>query len=198
MEPLGGGGRMPGSSLLDDLENDLMEAPQIDTGASSSGSGIKYRCACGAIISDKMQLLQHTQSCVIMQKEGFASFSQFLNGILDKQIGTDKEKLANLRAIFEIIVPQLGGGHSAPKQAFGYPKMDEKDEPMEPREPQAFMGYKEEKKEAPGDVVDASNMDGFMAPAERERAQTFYLQLQREREDQLCKFCEKVILDIDM
>ena len=98
------------------------------------------------------------------------------------------------------MVPQ-SQKNKAPNEAFGYPKMDEKDEPMMQRDPAQFIGYQdapEEKKEAPGDIVDASKIDGFMAPQERERAQTFYLQLQREREDQLCKFCEKVILDIDM
>ena len=85
MEPLRGGAqRNHGSSLLDDLENDMMEAPQIDTGASASSQDEKYQCACGLIISNKMKLMEHTQACIQMQKEGFASFTLFLSGILEK------------------------------------------------------------------------------------------------------------------
>ena len=38
-----------------------------------------------------------------------------------------------------------------------------------------FRGYIEEKK---GGNVDAGNLDQFMDPAERQRAQTYYMQVQ--------------------
>jgi hypothetical protein len=40
-------------------------------------------------------------------------------------------------------------------------------------------------------------MDFFMDNHERERAATFYRQLQNEREESCCKFCNKVILEED-
>ena len=68
----------------------------------------------------------------------------------------------------------------------GYPSF-EKDEKMASPKHAPFLGYMEpgeEKKEAPaGEKIDASALDSFMAPAERERAATFYQQLQREREE---------------
>ena len=33
----------------------------------------------------------------------------------------------------------------------------------------------------------------FMNPAERERAKTYYKQMQQEKEDSMCKFCNKEI-----
>ena len=33
-------------------------------------------------------------------------------------------------------------------------------------------------------------MDEFMDGAERQRAQTYYRQMQREAEERMCKFCE--------
>ena len=74
--------------------------------------------------------------------------------------------------------------HVPPKNAQpplpnGYPPISEKDEVMvDPqKDKDMFMGYREpgeEKKEKeepePGQKVDASAMDGFMAPAERQRA----------------------------
>ena len=41
-------------------------------------------------------------------------------------------------------------------------------------------------------------MDFFMSAQERERANTYYAQMQREAEDRMCKFCEKPITDADM
>jgi hypothetical protein len=35
--------------------------------------------------------------------------------------------------------------------------------------------------------------EDFMDPMERQRAQTYYLQLQREVEDSICKFCKKQV-----
>lgn len=32
-------------------------------------------------------------------------------------------------------------------------------------------------------------MEDFMDPAERVRAQTYYKQMQQDREDKMCKFC---------
>ena len=54
------------------------------------------------------------------------------------------------------------------------------------------------KKEAEPEVIDAGNMDFFMNAAERQRAATFYEQLQKEREESLCKFCDKVIFQSDL
>lgn len=53
-----------------------------------------------------------------------------------------------------------------------------------------FMGYKDEKQERPSGVM---NMDDFMAPGERERAKTYYQQVQRDAEERSCKFCDKQI-----
>jgi hypothetical protein len=35
------------------------------------------------------------------------------------------------------------------------------------------------------------NMDDFMDAGERERALTYYKQVQQEKEEKMCKFCEK-------
>ena len=42
------------------------------------------------------------------------------------------------------------------------------------------------------------NMEDFMEPGERLRAQTYYKQVQQEREERLCKFCEKQINQREM
>ena len=47
------------------------------------------------------------------------------------------------------------------------------------------------------DKVDANQMDFFMDAHERQRAATYYKQMQQEIEDRLCKFCDKQITDID-
>jgi len=38
---------------------------------------------------------------------------------------------------------------------------------------------------------------GFMDPFERQRADTYYENLQRETEERMCKFCNKQITDDD-
>ena len=43
----------------------------------------------------------------------------------------------------------------------------------------------------PEKKIKEMNMEDFMEPGERLRAQTYYKQVQQEREDRLCKFCEK-------
>ena len=40
-------------------------------------------------------------------------------------------------------------------------------------------------------------MDFFMNAGERERAQTYYKQMQRDREDACCKFCDKQITEAE-
>ena len=39
--------------------------------------------------------------------------------------------------------------------------------------------------------VDGNNMEDFMDPAERQRAKTYYLQVQQQAEEKMCKFCDK-------
>ena len=45
--------------------------------------------------------------------------------------------------------------------------------------------------------VNAANMEMFMDPGERQRAQTYYKQLERDAEDRMCHFCKKQITDRD-
>jgi len=45
--------------------------------------------------------------------------------------------------------------------------------------------------------VDAENFEDFMDHGERQRAQTYYKQIQQMKEDSLCKFCDKAITDRD-
>ena len=42
------------------------------------------------------------------------------------------------------------------------------------------------------------NFDDFMDPAERKRAQTYYEQVQKEKEDSICKYCDRQIKNSDM
>ena len=39
--------------------------------------------------------------------------------------------------------------------------------------------------------VNADQMDNFMDPTERKRAQTYYEHMQREAEERMCKFCDR-------
>lgn len=41
-------------------------------------------------------------------------------------------------------------------------------------------------------------MEDFMDPMERVRAQTYYKQMQQDREDKMCKFCDKQITQREM
>ena len=51
-----------------------------------------------------------------------------------------------------------------------------------------FMGYQK---------ANADDIDNFMSKDERERAQTYYKNLQFENEEKLCKYCDKAITQID-
>jgi hypothetical protein len=46
--------------------------------------------------------------------------------------------------------------------------------------------------------VNADQMDNFMDPKERKRAQTYYEHMQREAEERMCKFCDRQITEKDM
>lgn len=41
--------------------------------------------------------------------------------------------------------------------------------------------------------ANADDIDNFMSKDERERAQTYYKNLQFENEEKLCKYCDKAI-----
>lgn len=45
--------------------------------------------------------------------------------------------------------------------------------------------------------ANADDIDNFMSKDERERAQTYYKNLQFENEEKLCKYCDKAITQID-
>jgi hypothetical protein len=47
--------------------------------------------------------------------------------------------------------------------------------------------------EQPAQKFDAENMEAFMDFGERERAATYYKQMQQLKEESLCKFCDKMI-----
>jgi len=47
-----------------------------------------------------------------------------------------------------------------------------------------FMGYQQQQ-------VNVDDIDQFMSKDERERAQTYYKNMQIENEEKLCKYCDK-------
>jgi len=52
-----------------------------------------------------------------------------------------------------------------------------------------FRGYQQQ--------VNVDDIDQFMSKDERERAQTYYKNMQIENEEKLCKYCDKVITEHD-
>ena len=52
-----------------------------------------------------------------------------------------------------------------------------------------FRGYQQQ--------VNVDDIDQFMSKDERERAQTYYKNMQIENEEKLCKYCDKAITEHD-
>jgi len=55
-----------------------------------------------------------------------------------------------------------------------------------------FMGYQQQQQQVNVDAIDQ-----FMSKDERERAQTYYKNMQIENEEKLCKYCDKQITEHD-
>ena len=59
-------------------------------------------------------------------------------------------------------------------------------------------GYEKKEEEVSSPIIDGDSYLMMMDPAERQRAQTFYENMRREKEDSCCKFCDKVITQDEM
>lgn len=121
-----------------------------------------------------------------MQQDGFASFVQHISGFQTHQKNPnqlsmqDRQKINNLRAIFEMYVPVVPEGGAANLNQFEEEKKGEDD--MQIDSGQKFVGY-----QAPGlakknsEKVGEMHLENFMNPEERKRATIFYKQMEQER-----------------
>jgi len=91
-----------------------------------------------------------------------------------------------MRAIFQMMIPASGS-----RPIVNAPQEEEKNsgdhEMIDASSLANFKPpYMDQKQK-----VDVQNMEDFMDPVERERAQTYYQQVQQQAEEKMCKFCDK-------
>ena len=71
--------------------------------------------------------------------------------------------------------------------------------PKQGKNPFSVQPEERKKGEEPNSpIIDGDSYLMMMDPAERQRAQTFYENMRREKEDSCCKFCDKVITQDEM
>jgi phage FluMu protein Com len=101
-------------------------------------------------------------------------------------------KMGNLQNIFEMLMKTAANKASSDAQMF-----DEKDDGFipNPKKSNPFApqnGQIEEEIKSP--MINGEDMFCMMDPSERSRAETFYENMRIEKENSLCRFCDKVIL----
>ena len=188
---------------FNDLFNDnggMAESVYINnTNAKQMGGGgskqISFVCSCGAVLADQEQVHNHSFECISMQQEGFASFAQGLHSLVApmamQTAQAQERKLNNLRAIFQLYIPDVDPAtvgkqiqQRPPKKQNPFNKFEEdKDDSMQIGDkPMAEVMFgdsnqimeKQVSQNSGGLNIQADNMDDMLSFQEKERASTIY------------------------